>query len=271
MREIAVAVEGIALWAPRLPDWDTARAVIRGETQAPEAARARPVAAMLAPTERRRAPDCVAVALEVAAKATQAAGRAATEMPAVFASTHGDTVISDYMCATLASTPALISPTKFHNSVHNAAAGYWSIGTGSTMPYTAISAFRQTFGVALLEAAIQVVCNSQAVLLVAFDTESQGPLATVAASRGLLGVALVLGPELRAGACGLRLRTALQAAGHGGSTTITPANSPAVEYIAGNALAPCLPLMELLARQQETAIALALGERLALHVRLVRG
>ena len=66
-------------------------------------ATARP--ALLAPTERRRAPDTVAVALEVAARAVRAAQRAPAELPSVFASTHGDLAISDYMCATLAQTP----------------------------------------------------------------------------------------------------------------------------------------------------------------------
>ena len=80
------------------------------------------------------------------------------------------------MCATLARTPTLISPIKFHNSVHNAAAGYWSIGTGSLAPYTAISAFEYTFAAGLLEAATQVVCEHRPVLYVAFDIESKGAL-----------------------------------------------------------------------------------------------
>ena len=41
----------------------------------------RPAPALLAPTERRRAPDTVAVALEVAARACAAAGRAPSELP----------------------------------------------------------------------------------------------------------------------------------------------------------------------------------------------
>ena len=40
----------------------------------------------------------------------------------MFTSTHGDLAITDYMCQTLATAPSEISPTKFHNSVHNAAA-----------------------------------------------------------------------------------------------------------------------------------------------------
>ena len=135
---------------------------------------------LLAPTERRRAPDTVAIALEVAAKACEAAARAPADLPSVFASTHGDLAISDNLCATLVNTPTLISPVKFHNSVHNAAAGYWSIGTASYASYTAISAFRYTFAAGLLEAATQAICEHRPVLYVAFDIEAKGALATIA-------------------------------------------------------------------------------------------
>ena len=254
-----VRVEGIAFWSSRLPSWEVARAVIRGEAAAP-AAGGRPVPTLLAPTERRRAPDTVAVALEVAAKACEAAGRAPATLPSVFASTHGDIAISDYMCATLASTPTLISPIKFHNSVHNAAAGYWSIGTGAVAPYTAISAYEHTFGAGVLEAATQAVCEAKPVLLVAFDIEAKGALGTVTTSRGMVGAALVFGPEDSHRGERLALHVDANA-----DAAITPASSPAAEYIAGNALAPCLPLFELLARG-DADVRLALGARMALRV-----
>ena len=76
----------------------------------------------------------VAVALEVALAACRAADRDPATLPSVFASTHGDLAITDYMCETLATDPTAVSPTKFHNSVHNAAAGYWTIGAGCVRP-----------------------------------------------------------------------------------------------------------------------------------------
>lgn len=258
-RAFDVCVEGIAFWSSRLPSWEIARAVICGTAAAPEAS-ARPVPALLAPTERRRAPDTVAVALEVAAKACEAAGRTPADLPSVFASTHGDIGISDYMCATLAATPTLISPIKFHNSVHNAAAGYWSIGTGSRAPYTALSAFEHTFGAGLLEAATQVACEDRPVLFVAFDIEAKGPLSTVTPSRGMVGAAVVLGPP--AAEKGMPLKLQVQT---GAAIAITAATSPAAEYIAANALAPCLPFFELLARPGPGAVQLALGTRMALR------
>ncbi len=61
-----VYVEGIGFWASRLPGWENARAILRGEAQAPATPQARPAPALLPPAERRRAPDTVALSLEVA-------------------------------------------------------------------------------------------------------------------------------------------------------------------------------------------------------------
>lgn len=190
-----IYVEGLALWSGRLPGWDVARAVLRGEAEPPATPMKRPSPAVLAPTERRRAPDTVAIALEVAAAACASAGREPRELPSVFASTHGDLAISDYMCSTLASTPTLISPIRFHNSVHNAAAGYWTIGTGCTAAYTAVSAYEHTFGMAMLDAIAQTAADDTPVLVVAYDIEAPGPLGTVVESRTALGFALVVAPQ----------------------------------------------------------------------------
>jgi hypothetical protein len=204
------------------------------------------------------------VALEVAARACEAAGRTPAQLPSVFASTHGDLAISDYMCETLVATPALISPIKFHNSVHNAAAGYWSIGTGSLAPYTAISAYEYTFGAGLLEAASQVVCENKPVLYVAFDIESKGALATVARSRGLLGVALVLAPAAR----GDQLGTVSLSVESVAAVEPTRAQSAAAALVADNALAPCMAFLEALALSNPRAVQLALSRRTALAVQL---
>ena len=261
---LRVAVEAVSFWSSRLPGWDIARAVIRGEQAPPETASPRPAPTLLAPTERRRAPDTVAIALEVAARACEASGRTPAELPSVFASTHGDLAISDYMCATLVSTPTLISPVKFHNSVHNAAAGYWSIGTGSLAPYTAISAYEYTFGTGLLEAATQVVCDNKPVLYVAFDIEAKGALSSMAPSRGLMGTALILAPVVQSEQRrSLILTTEVVAA-----VKITPPRSAAAALVADNALAPCLPLIEVLALSSPSTLCLALSRQMALHVQV---
>lgn len=257
-----LSLQSVAFWSTRLPDWDTARAVIRGERAPPEAVATRPAPTLLAPTERRRAPDTVALALEVAARACAAAGCSPAELPSVFASTHGDLAISDYMCATLVKTPTLISPIKFHNSVHNAAAGYWSIGTGSYATYTSISAFNYTFGTGLLEAATQALCERKSVLYVAFDIEAKGAMVSVSPSRGMLGTALILStasdmPSLA------QLALSVESA-----QPLTQACSAAAPLVQDNVLAPCLPFFEALASSSPQSVLLGLNKHLALRVQM---
>jgi len=264
MREPAAGytafVNGVALWAPRIPGWNLAAPVLRGEAAAANQPAPRPVPAVLAPTERRRAPDTVAIALEVAARACESAGVDPRELASVFACTEGDMAISDYMCETLARTPTLISPTRFHNSVHNAAAGYWCIGTGCMQPYTALSAHRDTFGEGMLEALVQAQSTGRPTLLVAYDIEARGPLATMAHSRGMVGAGAVVSP--RAGAASLariRWRTVR------GTERTAPLVRNA-ELVAGNAMAACLPFFEAIALEEARTVRIGLSPAMLLEV-----
>jgi len=128
---IDVVIEGVGVWSPALPGWQASQDVLTGKAEPVMAVGARPTASLLAPAERRRAPDSVLLALEVAEQAAKMAAREGSTLRGVFASDHGDLGINDYLCATLTQAPEQLSPTKFHNSVHNAPAGYWAIATGS--------------------------------------------------------------------------------------------------------------------------------------------
>lgn len=232
-------IEGPAFWAPTLPGWDIARAAFTGQGAPVDPPAKRPSPQVLAPAERRRAPDTVALSLEVAAQAIAASGREARDLPCVFASAHGDLGINDYMCGTLANDPTLLSPIKFHNSVHNAAAGYWTIGAGAMAPATALSASRASFAQGLLEALAQLACGAEAVLLVGYDSRSVGALGRISHSEGLLGGALVLGRAPQAG------RPRLRAHLRDGEDVVHA--GPLQRHAAANAMAPMLPLFDLLA------------------------
>jgi len=256
---LAARIEGIGFWADGMPSWQAARDFAAGGAVGEDAPR-RPSPSLLAPNERRRAPQTVAVALDVALAACKAAGREPQALPSVFASTHGDLAITDYMAQTLAGDPRSISPTRFHNSVHNAAAGYWTIGTGCTAAATAISAGTASFAQGLLEALAQLATGADAVLLVAYDIGAAGPLGAMAPSEGLLGGALVLttrgggGPRLRAG---LVDGTADAGGGPG----------PLAGRCGGNAMAPMLPLFDALAAAGD-AVLLDAGPGRTLRVEL---
>jgi hypothetical protein len=256
----AAEVLGVAFWSPRLPGWPIAAAVLRGESAALDQPAPRPSPSLLAPTERRRAPDTVAIALEVAARACESAGVDPRQLASVFACTEGDLVINDYMSETLARTPLLISPIRFHNSVHNAAAGYWSIGTGCTRPYTALSARHDTFGEGLLEALVQAEAAGMPTLLVAYDIESRGPLATMAPSRGIVGAAAVVAPG-RSKASPARLRWSTVR----GVERTTPLDRNA-GLVAENAMAPCLPFFEAVALRESRTVRLGLSPTMLLEL-----
>lgn len=254
-------IEGIGIWSAALPSWDEAIRILRGEMPPPQDARKRPSPELLPPNERRRAPDTVAVSLEVASKACAHAQRDPASLSSVFSSTHGDLAITDYMAETLAQAPELLSPTKFHNSVHNAAAGYWAIATGCMRPYTAISAGHRSFANGLLEALVQAQGDNTSVLYVAYDIEAQGPLATVVDSTGRLGCALVLNSQpTRQAKFSLKWNTCM-AEKPGDSKASTRCAS----LVAGNAMACAITLFELLARS-EGRCTYALGPKLHLEL-----
>jgi hypothetical protein len=250
---LTVAIEGIGLWTLQAPSWDAYQTLLSGGP-APAAA-TRPAPALLPANERRRAPDTVLVALEVAQAACIDAGRDPATLPSVFVSTYGDLAITENLCQTLAASPLELSPTRFHNSVHNAAAGYWTIGTGAMAPATAISA---GFAMGLLEAAAQRAAGAEAVLLVGYDGSAPGLMRQVAPTEGLLGGALVLGAPAPG-------RTAVSLSLLDGEAPPPPAG-----VAEANAMAPMLALFEALARGGGVAVLPAAPGRV-LRVELAHG
>jgi hypothetical protein len=264
----SACIDGIALWAPTLPGWEHARAVFRDEAVAADPPNRRPSPDMLPAAERRRASDSVALAVEVAAAAVAQAGRGRDELPSVFVSAHGDLAISDHMCAALREPAPQISPTRFHNSVHNAPAGYWTIAAGCMRASTSIAAYLRSFATGLLEALIQVEADGEAILLVGVDICAIGPLASANFSRGLLGAALVLAP-----ARGERSVAAVEWELADRAARPLAARCAATRALGDNALADALPLFEALAREAaQTDLDLPLSappaDSLALSLRL---
>jgi hypothetical protein len=99
------------------------------------------------------------------------------------------------MCAALATPERQVSPTRFHNSVHNAAAGYWSIATRCREPSTSLCGYDASFAMGLLEAASQVCVDGCPVALVAYDHPYPEPLNAARPIGGAFGAALVLAPQ----------------------------------------------------------------------------
>lgn len=255
MDALTVHLEGIGCWSPRWADWSAAARALRGEADTTETV-AKPAAMTLAPGERRRAPDLVLLACEVAAQACAAADRAASDLPCVFASAHGDVATADALCSTLASAPREVSPTRFHNSVHNAAAGYWTVATGCRAASTAIAAGSASLAAGLLEATLQTLDEGRPVLFAAYDVVARGPLAETVRAHDTLGLAFVLngepGPRRQAT---LRLRHEARPAANADDATQTSTAA--------------LPLLDALARGGSATLRLPSGTHGSLLVEVL--
>ena len=260
-----VYVAGIGALGPGFNHWDEARAQLTGEAPArPEKTRV-PAPESLPPAERRRAGLAVKAALGVGLQALKAAGVPAGDLATVFTSSGGDGVNCHEICAALASSDRLISPTRFHNSVHNAPSGYWSISSGSMATSSVLCAYDGSFAAGLLEAMAQVATSQRPVLLIAYDTEYPQPLHGVRPIPDTFGIALLLAPQAGPHSLGQLTLQAAQA------FTNEPAQAladPLLERMRTEIpAARCLPLLRALAlgRPQTVVIDYLAGLQLAVQ------
>lgn len=242
MSPLTAHLDGLALWAPSLPGWEQARAVLRGEAGPADPPHPIPWPAQLPRAERRRTPQTAALSLAAADEAVRACGHDPASLLAVFASAHGDLPVIDQLCRTLVHTPTQVSPTRFLHSIHNAPAGQWSMLARNGLANTAVSGAAHSFAHGLLEALVQCAAEQRPVLFVAYDTAAVGALTHTTTSQGELAVALVLSHRPGPNTCA-RLDWHL---GAGGARTPTP-KRPASLALNHNAMAPALPLFEALA------------------------
>jgi hypothetical protein len=258
-----VFIEAVGLAAPGLPSWGQARATFRGETAFVPSPLSPHTPAMLPLNERRRATPAVKLAFRAAEDAMLGTTLPAAELATVFTSSDADLAIIHRICLALTATPRLISPTDFHNSVHNAAAGYWSIAAGARAASTSISAHDGSFAAGLLEACSQVLVDGSDVLLVAFDSPAPQPLHDKRCMAHPAAAALVL----------TRLRTAHSMAAVTCDTSPgaeTVFEEPALEQLRlGNPAARALPLFQSLALQRFGSMVLPMrpGANLAVELR----
>ena len=125
---LSASIRGASLWGPGLEGWDASRPILAGESDYVPAASPPPASVLLPSAERRRAGPVIRLALAVAHEAATRSGLPAASLDAVFASSNGDGPVVGAILEALATENGsrVVSPTQFHNSVHNAAAGYWS-------------------------------------------------------------------------------------------------------------------------------------------------
>jgi hypothetical protein len=121
-------IEGIGVIGPGLANWTQAADVLAQRAPYEAARTVLPAPASL-PSAERRAPARSCARARRGHEAVDASGRDAATLASVFAASGGDGVNCHAICETLSTDDRQLSPTRFHNSVHNAAAGYWSIAS----------------------------------------------------------------------------------------------------------------------------------------------
>lgn len=191
---IEFCIEGIGAIGPGFDNWDDLRAVLRGDAVWSNAPTQIPQPPILSPTEKRRASATVRIALQVGLDASQLADLEPAKLPVVFASCHGEVATTHRLMVAINEPEPLVSPTLFHNSVHNTPAGYWSISVHSQEPTSSISGGWSTPAAGLLKAANLVRLREQSVLLVFYDAPFPEPMYTASPYIGPLGIALVVRP-----------------------------------------------------------------------------
>ena len=256
-----VFVEGVGLVGPGLDGWQASRALLAGTAGYVHRPTVVVASDLLPAAERRRTGLSVKLALAAGREAFVNAQRDAASTATVFTSSSGDGENLHYICSTLASTEREISPTRFHNSVHNAPAGYWSIATRSQAPSTSLCCYDASFAAGLLDAAAQIAVDGEPVAVIAYDQVYPKPLNAVRPLSASFGMALVLTAQPTAQVfAALDLRYAPGA-------NATPMTDSELDHLRATVpAARCLPLLAALAGGGPAVVDLAYGEHHHLHI-----
>ncbi|AHJ61766.1 putative secreted protein [Granulibacter bethesdensis] len=249
----SVRIAGVAIWGPGLPGWEQSQGVLTGKTPLDLSSQEPPPPpSILSPNERRRTGIVARLALYAAEQAVAQSGLQPQTLRSIFASGNGDGMLLHGILETLTTTEnasdVQLSPTQFHNSVHNAPAGYWTIAHGASAPANCIGCHDHTFGAGLLKAVVEAGIEKEPVLLCLYDAPLASPLAEKRRTECAFAAAFVLTPD--------------QEAGQGDD-----AGRLSVNFSAGEAdpalIAPDLPALAALAEMNPAARSLRLLSLLA--------
>lgn len=241
-----IHVTGLGLWTPGFPSpaaW---------QVGTPDPAAKRPTAALIDARSRRRCSLLTRMAIEVFEQAVTQAGVRPAETPAVFGSAQGELLTSIGLLEQLSQGDGELSPTRFHNSVHNTASGYVSIAAESRAPYSSLSGGDATVAMALLDAWLQLDERGGHVALVLMDEAIPEPLAPAGENYDPLALAFVLAAEPPAGGS-LGVVSNLRRDG--------AAEGSLPERFARNPVAGGLPLMDALLDRGTGRVMVDIGPR----------
>ena len=264
-----VRIAGIGFAAPGLPSWPATLAVLDGRERYCPSALAHREPDLLPAAERRRAGAPIRLALAVAQEAVMHARCDPSSIANVFASSDGDGDNVHRICESLAANAMEISPTRFHNSVLNAASGYWGIATRCRAASNTVSGLDDVFAHGLLEAAVQVVSESVPVLLVAFDMPMPEPLHSIRPLAMGCGAALLLTAPGEASDASVDVAALELFLATSNSPRETPLEDAALEAIRiGNPAGRALAVLAAIAHPSESDVTLRYDATRTLQLRV---
>lgn len=263
-----VYIQGVGLLGPGLSGWQDSQPVLTQHLSIDLETFNLPIAGSLPANERRRASRLSKMVLYVAEEAFQKlnqdghTGTLPAECCSVFASSCGDLEIVDKICRALAMADKPVSPIQFHNSVHNAQAGYWAIANQVKQASVSLSAYTGSFAAGLLEAMTVLNVEQKPVLLLAYDRPAPQPLYSAAPSQYEFAVAILLTPEKGEnplGSLNINIKETDQQ-----QTQLTDSNIEILRM--ANPAARSLPLLQLMANQHRGQIRLPYLDELDLEL-----
>ncbi len=237
---------------------------------APATPQTRPAPALLPPAERRRAPDTVAVSLEVATRACEMAQRDPKLMPSVFAS-HARRS-RDQRCHLRHAGQERRCSRRRRSSTTPCTTLRPVTGRSppaASKPYTSLSGYTFTFGEGLLEAASQAIERKHAGAVRRVRHRSARPGRNDAAEpRCVRRRAGDFAGAERSAARQADVRVDLASSHRGDAKAGRYARAENAALVEGNAMANGLPLFEALADGVERHIVQSLAPQLGLHLRV---
>jgi hypothetical protein len=260
MSTTSLYLDGIGLFGPGLSGWEQSREILAGRAPYVAAPTLLPAVEKLPPAERRRVGVPVKLSLAIGLDAASHSAIDLASLATVFSSTEADCDNTHAILEALASSDRAMSPTRFHNSVHNAPSGYWSIATGSMQPSTSLNTYDATFAAGLLEAATQIQSNGKPCMLLAYDTTFPEPIRSLRDIPDAMGVAMLLSPHQTPTSLA---RLTLTLGDVGTSTLMEGALEQMRRAIPA---ARSLPLLELLALDRTGAVVVDYLDTLGLHI-----
>lgn len=190
-----VYVNKIGFYTPGITSWPDAVVALTDNNDYSPQNFEKITLTILQANERRRTTNLIKLALTVAQQVTLDSDSDLSQVSTVFAASDGDHDVIQRICIALTQAEHPVSPTIFHNSVHNAPAGYWAIAINSMQESTSLSASDNSFSAGLLEAGSIVVAENKAVLLIAYDFPPRAPMSDLRQVTQVFATSFWLTPE----------------------------------------------------------------------------